>query len=149
MNLRILKKLSKKAAPLLAALGDQREQFLAEPGENYHSTRIQDRTCWERSRTVWKDLPAEKRDDQFCYRSRKGAVIVLRPPSSPLKGTPMVGATSGYYEPEWEEETAWDALQARVWAEFTDWNEDGPTPLRTFKGPGDILRAAQELARPA
>jgi hypothetical protein len=40
VNLRILKKLSKRAAPLLLKLGDEQEQFRAEKGENYHGAAL-------------------------------------------------------------------------------------------------------------
>ncbi len=81
MNLRILKKLSKKAAPLLMHFDHRGELFLAQRGENYHGLVI------ERHPKV-KEWSAVH----------------------PLKGTPMVGAMEGYYEPEWSERTAWDEL---------------------------------------
>lgn len=146
MNLRILKKLSKRAAPLLVALGDTRQQFKAEKWDNYIGTAIWARKHWERSRTVWKDIPERKRDEEICYRSRAGHVIVMRIPSHPLKGTPMIGATSGYYEPEWDEETAWCALRGLVCAHFTQWDaEGGPKPTRRLVTPSDVFEAARDM----
>lgn len=149
MNLRILKKLSARAAPLLPLLGDEREQFRAEPLHNYGMPLIPDRKHWERSschetyegRNDW----SAPRGAQIVFTTRSGRRMVMSPPSHPRAGTMMVGATTGYYEPEWDEQTAWCALEDNVRAHFTDWNEDGPTPLRFFRGPGDIFRAAHEI----
>lgn len=142
MNLRILKKLSKRAAPLLPILGDCREQFPAAKDENYHSTAGHDRKHWHRMRAKYPcDFLGE-----IKYRPRDGQDwIVMREPYHPRKGTPMVGAVVGYYEPEWEEETAWDALRRVVYDNFTDWSEDGWTVLRDLSTPSLILRAAEEL----
>lgn len=114
MNLRILKKLSKRAAPYLVPLGDTREQFLAEKDENYTATVID--------------------GDEYAH---------------PRKGTPMIGAISGYYEPEWDEETTWDALKQHVYWHFTEYD---PTisdlvPTRTIKSPTDVFNAADEMLR--
>lgn len=147
MNLRTLKKLSKRAAPILPLLGDDREQFKAEPSENYTKTAIMERKHWERSGTVWRDVPKPRRDE-ICYRARSGKVIAMRMPSHPRKGTPMVGGVSGYYEPEWDEETAWDALSGMVYAHFTDWGHvDGPKPTRAMRTPSDVFRAAADMVR--
>jgi hypothetical protein len=148
VNLRILKKLSKKAAPLLPLLGDNRQQFAAERGDNYMSVLIRDRKHWERGASAhndrdqhgtikWKPRNPEGRKYPWSY---------MTPPRQPRKGTVMVGATSGYYEPEWDEQTAWEALEGYVYAHFTDWSVDQPVVTRKFNGPGDILRAARELA---
>ncbi|WP_062236991.1 hypothetical protein [Aureimonas sp. N4] len=152
MNPRILKKLSALAAPLLPLLGDTREQFRAVKGENYHSVFILDRRHWERSgchpsymadagRIVW-------RAGSIAYTTRAGHRVAMLPPSQPLKGTMMVGSVAGYYEPEWDEETAWEALCALVYAFFTDFGPNGEDWLMTriFRGPGDILRAARWIA---
>lgn len=77
--------------------------FLAERGENYHGVEVY---CNHRAR-------------KFC-----------RCESHPLKGTPMTGAMSGYYEPEWDERTAWEELVNHVGfghrpegMSDTDWEE--------------------------
>jgi hypothetical protein len=142
VNLRILKKLSRKAAPYLPLLGDDRLQFPSEYGDNYHGVRIDDRTCWDRTRC---HASYTGHGEEIVWTTRAGARIVMRPPSHPLPGTIMVGAVSGYYEPEWDEECAWLALSCRVRDEFCDWDETGPTPTRRFRNPGDIFRAAEEL----
>lgn len=87
MNLRTLKKLSKRAAPILVQHYDL-EVFIAERGDNYHGLKIR---C------------PHKRGRFTCDCEHH-----------PLKGTPMVGEMSGYYEPEWKEETAWERLNEVV-----------------------------------
>lgn len=142
MNLRILKKLSARAAPFLPLLGDHRIQFRAAKGDNYMATMIRDRKHWERGRSIHDDVYG----DMIKHPARDGrGWIYLHPPHHPLKGTIMIGGMIGYEEPEWEEETAWCALSKRVVGEFTDWNEAGPTALRSFRNPTDVFRAAQEL----
>ncbi|WP_438852624.1 hypothetical protein [Brevundimonas nasdae] len=143
MNLRTLKKLSKRAAPLLTLLGDDRRQFPAERGENYTGLVITARKHWERRRSVHPDLwgeheiktPAKDGDGWIC----------ISPPGHPRKGTIMVGALEGYYEPEWDEKTAWEALRDIVFIEFTDWGEDECSLTRRLDTPSDILRAAESL----
>jgi hypothetical protein len=148
VNLRILKKLSKRAAPLLPLLGDRREQFLSEAGDNYHGLVISARKHWERCRSVHTDCI---REGEFVTAPRARAssrlpYVKVYPPSHPWARTVMVGETSGYYEPEWEEETAWGALDSIVRDHFCDWDENGPTPTRRFRNPGDVFRAATEIA---
>lgn len=146
MNLRILKKLSKRAAPIIAALGDRREQFRAEKHENFTGSFIHARKHWERGRTVWTEIPKSSRG-RFCYRSRAGHVIqVSNDYIHPRKGTVMVGSVSGGEEPEWDEETAWDALSDWVHAHFTDWGaKDGPRPTRQIETPRDVFVAARDM----
>lgn len=149
MNLRTLKKLSKRAAPLLPLLGDSRGQFPAGRDDSYITTLIADRKHWERSPC---SPGYEPRNDYSTPRgaavkhlTRAGRTIVIRPPGQPRKGTIMVGAMSGYYEPEWSEAAAWEALRDLVYDEFTEWGEDYARPLREFRGPRDILQAAGEM----
>lgn len=154
MNLRILKKLSKRAAPYLPLLGDQREVFPAEKGENYLSTVILDRACWERGRSAHGDT-LKQREIKKPAADGKGWVW-MAPPDHPLEGTPMIGGMSGYYEPEWSEEDCWYALQNLVFAHFTDWElmaewnmDDGPPPRpviqRDLSSVALIFKAADEL----
>jgi hypothetical protein len=149
VNLRILKKLSKRAAPLLLLLDDHREQFRAEKHDNYTSTVIRDRTCFERWRCTHEREPSMSlRDGELIVRPRRGpGYIRLSPPDHPLKGTIMVGATTGYYEPEWDEETAWDALKEAVYNHFTDIDEDKEELVITRKllTPTDFFRAAADI----
>ena len=142
MNLRILKKLSARAAPYLATLGDRRQQFLSDKHDNYHGLLIRDRTCWDRSRC---HATYKGHGDEIVFDTRAGFRVVMRPPSHPLKGTAMVGDMSGYYEPEWEEESAWGALSTLVRYHFCDWDENGPTPTRMIRNPSDVFRCADEM----
>lgn len=146
MNLRILKKLSKRAAPLLTALGYELEQFPAAKEENYHGFLIRDRGHWERVRCHPKYEAFDGRGE-VLFKTRKGQLIVMRPPDHPLKGTIMVGGTSGYYEPEWYEECAWSALCSMVYSNFEEYDEEEEDlkPTRIFHTPADILRAARKM----
>ncbi len=143
MNLRILKKLSKRAAPLLSMLGDDRVQFRADDScKSFTNIGGHDFKHWDRM-SVPHGNPSL---GSFKYLPRHGLRwIVMSEPWQPWKGTVMVGESVGYYEPEWEEETAWEALQRAVVEHFTDWNEDGPIALRKFDTPGDYFRAAHEI----
>lgn len=145
-NLRILKKLSKKAAPLLAQIGHHREHtFPAERGENYTKFIIPERKHWERS-PCHPSFEGFGRDRLF--RTRKGKPMVMRSPSHVRKGTIMVGGMSGYYEPEWDEETAWEMLVGSVLDHFTDYGDiDKPRLTRRLRTPAEILRGANEMIR--
>lgn len=153
MNLRILKKLSKRAAPLLAALGDQREQFPAERWESYTSTTGHDRKHWTRNASIHSE-PMFRSD--LHYLPKHGLrYVAMREPVHPLKGTVMVGEMVGYYEREWEEETAWESLLTRVNEHFTAWTRNGPvwhgprldTPTRVLKAAREIIAGASERQR--
>jgi hypothetical protein len=147
MNLRILKKLSKRAAAYLPLLGDRRAQFPAEAGENYHGVRVRARKHYERCPSVHTDLFDE---DEICTapRCRRNHVwpyIKLRPPVHPLAGTIMVGAMSGYETPEWDEESAWGALADQVHWHFVQFNEDALVPTRRLRTPSEVFRAADDM----
>lgn len=149
MNLRILKKLSKRAAPYLAQLGDTREQFPAIRGDNYHGMLINDRTSWERSRCHPTYRPF---GGDIVRQTRAGHHIVLRSPWHPLKGTIMVGAVSGYYEyePEWDEEAAYAALSNQVYDHFTDWAacqsiDDVPGLTQDLSSVSKLFAAADDM----
>lgn len=143
MNLRILKKLSKRAAAIIVALGDNREQFRAELNENYLKTARVERKHFERMRSPH----ATVRDGGIKRPARDGhgGYISMWPPDHPRKGTIMVGAVSGYYEPEWDEETAWDALRNLVWWSFVDYSNEQLKPTRRLRLPSQIFAAAAEL----
>jgi hypothetical protein len=147
MNLRTLKKLSKRAAPLLPQLGDNRQQFLSEEGDNYHGLIISARKHWERCSSIHTDCISE---GEFCIapRCREGRrhpYVKVRPPAHPWPRTVMVGAMQGYYEPEWDEESAYGALRAHVFYHFTDYSEDGWRPTRRIRTPRDVFAAAGEM----
>lgn len=148
MNLRTLKKLSKRAAPLLPLLGDMRKQFRAARDGNYiGGSVIMDRKHWERGRSVHGECV---RQFEIKWPARDGGGwIWMIPPDHPRKGTIMVGETSGYYEPEWDEECAWSALENLVRCHFTDWHPDHegtPKLLRPLGTAREILRAARDMA---
>lgn len=149
MNLRILKKLSKRAAPLLPLLGDRREQFAAHRDENYMATLILDRKHFQRGRSVHGDCFSEFEIKRPAKDGR--GWVYAKPPSHPWPGTIMVGGMSGYYAPEWDEETAWCALTKAVFCHFTDWcgaelNDEPPRLLRDLSTPSLIFEAAQDMA---
>lgn len=156
MNLRTLKKLSKRAAPLLPLLGDGREQFPSKKHDNYHHEFIGDRKHWDRDRchpsyegrNDWQT----QRGAEIVVTTREGRRIVMRPPTHPRKGTVMVGAVSGYYEPEWDEQDAWSALNDVVCSHFEEWSNEGEllglsrdlhTPTQIFSAAAEMVEAAQ------
>lgn len=109
MNLRILKKLSKKAVPLLAHFGvPAKDHFLAEKGDSYTGILIMDRSCWDRGRSVHADCIGEH-EIKHPARDGKGRVY-MHPPSHPLKGTPMVERMVGGEVAEWDARTALEEL---------------------------------------
>jgi hypothetical protein len=146
MNLRILKKLSKRAAPLLTALGCEMEQFKAEADDNYHGILIRARKHWERH-SVHAGFEGFSSRGDVLFKTRKGRTMMMHPPSHPLKGTIMVGGMSGYYEPEWDEECAWAALCEQVYWHFTDYDEekDDLKPTRRLRVPSEILQGARDM----
>lgn len=156
MNLRILKKLSKRAAPLLAALGDHREQFPAERWEDYTSTGGHDRKHWERNR--YPNPCQWKGDIHMKPRSGTGTIVLSQRHMHPWPGTVMAGWSSGHYEPEWDEDDTWTLLQQDVRDHFTDYRKLPPKTvdgmdfpdfeivcLRRFRNPSQILTAARQM----
>lgn len=151
MNLRTLKKLSKRAAPYLSKIGDTREQFLAKKDENYHGLIIRDMNRLERCASAHADVTCEQTHvatiSPRCRAGTQYPFVKLSLPCHPLKGTPMVGDVSGYYEPEWDEETAWTALRNWVVGQFFGYDSKTNEVFctRTFSTPGEIFDAADEL----
>lgn len=147
MNLRILKKLSKRAAPLLHALGDDRSPFLAGDSDSYTDLIGFDRKHWKRSRasrfTGWTG--------DIEHRTRRGDAVVHLSESyiHPWAGTPMVSANEGY----WGECTAWDSLRRLVrdhYQDVVDIELDGAPDfdfisLRRLRTPADYLRAVPDM----
>lgn len=137
MNLRTLKKLSKRAAPYLAKMGDRREQFVARKKDNYTGLIINARKHCERWRMRYELTPHEQAtfeaDGNKFLRTRDGGFVRLTQPY-PRKGTVMVGGMDGGESPEWDEETAYEALYKIVHCHFTDWEaaaEHDRTPICT------------------
>lgn len=143
MNLRILKKLSKRAAPLLSLLGDHRKQFRANSGDSYTGILIRERKHYERIRSPHAHIIHEGGIKRPTADGR--GFVAMWPPHHPRKGTVMVGAMAGYYEPEWDEETAYEALLNLVACHFTDWGEASATLTRIIKTPTDLFRAADDM----
>jgi hypothetical protein len=151
MNLRILKKLSRQAAPLLLSLGDRRDQFEAQPYVNRTTTRKHDRKHWERRRAFYRGS-LDKRDVNVRPRQGDGW-IQLSEPTRPLAGTPMVGAsiveTFAMAPPrtDWFEQTAWESLQRQVRTALSMPDVHGAyRRTRKLSNLRRILAAARELA---
>lgn len=155
MNLRILKKLSKRAAPLLVALGDRREQFPNDRWEGHTSSTGHERKHWERRRARY---PMERRGDIHVKpRNGEGMIVLSQEYMHPWKGTIMLGWTFGHETPEWEEDDAWTLLAREVrshWEEFREipgTEDEMGCPEhewvihRRFRNPSAILRAVPEL----
>ena len=147
MNLRILKKLSKRAVPYLPLIGDRREQFAACRGEGHTGLVCRDRTCWQRGASSHGDI-CRPGGVEVKWRARRPARALpwcyAVAPSAPLKGTAMVGGLSGYYEPEWEEETAYEALLS--WLLWATAEVDGDdVRFRRLRYPREVFRAADRL----
>ncbi|MDM9619110.1 hypothetical protein [Rhizobium sp. S96] len=142
--------------PLLQQLGEDREIFAARPWDNYTHLLITDRKHWERGPCHPSHEPFNRFGAECArgmkFLTREGRWVVVNPPHHPRKGTPMVGCTSGYYEPEWEEETAWEALDTIVRDHFTDWDkmEEDDLPFggalsRDLSTPSLIFAAANDM----
>lgn len=155
MNLRILKKLSKRADPLLRDLRVRHpvlEFFLAD-GDAYTNSCRHDRKHWERNSSIHSSalerhivIKAGKQNQHLPY-------IHLCEPQTPWPGTPMVGWTSGYETPEWDERTAWEELVDIILDLATEYtavvSADGEpdvalTMTLRLKSPTAILRLARK-----
>jgi len=154
VNLRTLKKLSKRAAPLLTLLGDRREQFPCPNGDGHLSWLITERKHWDRSSCHPSYTPSNSystpRGMPLKLTTRAGHPLIIRPPMEPRKGTIMVGGVDGGPQPEWSEETAWEALREQVWWAFVDFHpttgeivstRDFPTPSAVLRGAAEIIAA--------
>lgn len=152
MNLRTLKKLSKRAAPLLGKLGDRREQFRAEADDSYISTLITARKHWERHTCHPSYEPKNRfsglRGTPIKRQTRTGRFLVVEPPNHPRKGTIMVGWTCGGEEPEWAEGSAWEALFDLMFWEFAGAVQEGDDVsfelTRPLNTPRQVLGAARD-----
>ena len=85
------------------------------------------------------------------YPAKDGnGFIAIFPPYHARKGTIMVGGLSGYYEPEWDETTAYEALVDCLSNHFTDWEnfdeDEGNYPIcsRDLSKPRFVFQAANE-----
>lgn len=142
MNARILKKLCKRAAPLLHLLGDTREQF---------------RTNWREHGGGWGYARFDvKHIERWPRLMPDGSHRTLPNKSGyirPFHGTVGIGATVGYEEPEWTDEPAYDALVHFVHGHFTqweDWDQESdsyPTCSRKLHHPALVFAAAHDAIR--
>lgn len=156
MNLRILKKLSKRAAPLISKLyADHRlTHFTTDCQDGDTNVIGHDRKHWNR---YWSHgaEPWSSRGKIVPRRSPgPHQFILLCEPATPWDGTPGVGWSSGGYEPEWEERTAWEYLQEQIECHVTEWvEEEGdewgpqmrPVLMEPLRNPSAVLRKAHEL----
>lgn len=160
MNLRILKKLSKRALPYIENERHLKDcLFKAESEDNYTHTGRHDRKHWKRSRSVHDELLC-KRDIKTKASDGNGFILLSQQFIHPWKSTDMVGWTSGYEEPEWEEETAWECLKSLVFSETVDWvaipgtEDECGCPdhklvySRKLNNPRDYLKAIRDLKEP-
>ena len=155
MNLRILKKLSKRAAPYLAALGITDKQFLAERWEDYTDSSGHDRKHRERRRARYPMGPLHG-DIHLHPRRGEGVIVLSEAYLHPWPGTVMLGWNVGYETPEWEENDAWSILERSVldhWTEYREVGTDDESGFsdyelithRRFRNPAAVFRALPEV----
>lgn len=143
MNLRLLKKLSKRAAGYILILDKKAELFLAEKGQNFTAVKGHEFKHWSRLRSVHGDNIFK---GGIKYRVRKDTHwISLQEPTNPYKGTYMIGWNSGYYEPEWVEKTAWEHLNDIVNEEFNGKFGKSTFGVAKIKSNMDIFKAAEYM----
>lgn len=130
MNPRILKKLTRKAEPIIICLG------LTAGLE-----RVLSGTDGDLEQTVQVD-----RKHRMRYRGGK-----VSRHFSQLPGTVGYGGMSGYFEPEWSDRCSWSMLKEFVIESFTDWESyrghtgwpDNNCPRKLKRNPAAILKHAR------
>lgn len=133
MNPRILKKLTRKAEPIIIALGLTKGLERVESGPDGDVE-----TCC----TV---------DRKHRWRSRN---VAFSHHFNQMHGTVGYGCVSGYDEPEWDDDCCWSILAGYVFESFTDWEnyngEDGGPknhcPHKLKRNTAAILKYSRELA---
>lgn len=151
MNLRILKKLSKRAVPYLERFGEKREIFPAVGGDSYTGLIIKDMSRLSRHSSSHEDIGDRctfvKTLAPKCRQGTRFPYVKLYYSPHPIKGTPMIGWMSGYEQPEWDECTAWEVFMSYVFEGFTEYHPTTgePTVTRTLDTPSKLFRAADEL----
>lgn len=162
MNLRILKKLSKKAAPMLMVLctGQRYQHAVTANGDGDCDLVGIDRKHWDRHISAHSESSARREviTAPKCRRGTRFPLVRLWEPMTPMDGTPVIGWLEGYYEPEWEEKTAWAMLVELVASHVTDWVEEDdpddewsfgkrhvPVVKRRLRNPTVVLRIASEM----
>ena len=152
MNLRTLKKFSKRAVPYLDRVGDKRERYPAEKGDSYVGLVVRDMNKLDRHPSAHRKVIAkETHVATIAPKGRKGTkfpYVKLHYPCHPLKGTIMVGVMCGYEEPEWDEQTAWEALLRWVYNQHFWYDPDTDTSgssIPKHLKPNDIFKEADRL----
>lgn len=132
MNPRILKKLTKKAEPIIIALG---------------LTKGLDRVVSDAEGDVETCC---KVDRKHRWRSRNG---VFSHYFDQLHGTVGYGCVQGYEEPEWGDYCCWSILKEYVFDSFTDWDNfhgdgwpENHCPRKLIRNTAEILKFGRELA---
>lgn len=132
MNPRILKKLTRKAEPIIISLGLIKglERVVAGPvdGDIENTVRV---------------------DRKYRWRYRGGKISAY---FTQLPGTVGYGGMSGYYEPEWWDMCAWSMLKEFVFDSFSDWDKpdesgwpENKCPRKLKRNPAAILRYARQM----
>lgn len=128
MNPRILKKLSKKAEPIIAALGLTKGLERCLSG---HEGDVE--TCVVVDLKHRTRYPGGRFGDSF----------------EQIPGVVGYGEMSGYYEPEWRDRCCWSILKDFVFESFDEWicaeNEwpENHCPRKLKRNPAAILKYAR------
>lgn len=153
MNLRILKKLSKRALKYLEQFQNGQELFFAQKGESYHGIIIKDHSRLERIPSCHNDVISHDTYvgtiEPKCRKGNKWPYVKLYAPSHPIKNTPMLGGMSGYYEPEWDEWTVWEAFTHWVYDHFLEYDlkTNNLVITREFRHPKEFFQAADDIVK--
>lgn len=133
MNPRILKKLTKKAEPIIVALGLTKHYERCVSGPDFEIETY----C--------------QVDRKYRWRCRDGSVSRY---FNQLPGTVGYGRVRGYDEPEWSDNCCWSILKHYVFESFTDWDnfhgEGWPKnhcPRKLKRNPAEILKYARSLVQ--
>ena len=133
MNPRILKKLTRKAEPIIVALG---------------LTQHLDRVVSGHDGDIETHCRVDRKHRWRCHDGSFSRYF------DQLPGTVGYGAMSGYYEPEWDDNCCWSMLKDHVFECFTDWGSctetsgwpDNHCPRKLKRNPAEILKYARTLA---
>ena len=134
MNQRILKKLCKKAVPIIERLGINNGLEKVVVGRYGLESLDTHATVGKKYIDRWFGVP-----NTYGYFTM-------------LNGTVGYGAMSGYYEPEWWDLDAWSMLRSYVIDSFSDGdNHEGGVhhnsrvPNKVYKLPSEVLKVAANL----
>lgn len=151
MNRRIMKKLSKRAVPVLRKLGDTRDVIERSMPDDGYIEQLIERKHWERM-TVQHDHPPACANDIKTPTKKNGRWVILSQSYvGVLPCTPLMSWMSGYEEPEWETSTAYDALCDYVHFHLMDYSQvdDDGVPImiqrHDLSTPRKVFNAAEKL----